>query len=546
MKFTTSREDPQGDLWSDPEFVDAYMDAVCRDFEERQAAAGAEDAVAEAEDVGPPDAVFDPLEDAVFFARRSRQSAAEQDRLFQQVLADAAADPTPWVGPDPAEDPTWEPPRGITRKLFRERRRLIAMRAAAADLAVRVHLSDLQVRARAHRADMLARRCPNLWTAYLAGDVAEQNATCAAQLADALPARAKKAHKKFDKALAEAATRLVPGKFRTRAHATWERVHPENTADRHARARKDREVRVRPESNGMSVLTALLPAVDAAGIDERLDQHARHLRSLPDEDRTLAQLRADTFIDLLVRAGCTIAGSGDGDASASADDDDGVVTPETDEAGATTGETGDDGATTGTADSTGADDTTTGAGDTTTGTATGADDDACGPERHRSGCAGGTTAVVRITIPALTLLGHSDELATLDGHGPIDLDTARELAGDATSWIRVLTHPITGTVLDVERRPYRVSKALRRWAGIRYPTCVFPGCSRPSPRCDMDHRRRWADGGATTAENIEPLCESHHSVKDESLWRLTRRGTTGDLTWTSPTGIHTDVDPPPF
>lgn len=488
MKFTTSREDPQGDLWSDPEFVDAYMDAVCHDYEARQAAAGLEDAVAEPEDEHPPDLASDPIEDAVFFTRRSRQATAEQDRLFRRVLADAEADPSPWVGPDPTDDPAWEPPRGVSREFVRERRRVIAVRAAAADLATRVRLSDLQVRSRAHRADMLARRCPTLWEAYLAGDVAEQNATCAAQLADTLPARAKDAHKAFDAALAEAAKRLAPGKFRIRAHATWERVHPESITDRHARARKDRDVRFRLDENGMSLLTALLPAVDAAGIDARLDQHARHLRAQPDEERTLAQLRADTFIDLLTRSGCTVAEPDDGDATNTSGDVD----------------------------------------------------------RAHAGCSGGTAAVVRITIPALTLLGHSDEPATLDGHGPIDLDTARELAGDATSWIRVLTHPITGTVLDVERRPYRVPKALQRWAGIRYPTCVFPGCRRPSHRCDIDHRRRWADGGPTTAENLEPLCENHHSVKDESLWRLARDGTSGELTWTSPTGFHSDLDPPPF
>lgn len=56
-----------------------------------------------------------------------------------------------------------------------------------------------------------------------------------------------------------------------------------------------------------------------------------------------------------------------------------------------------------------------------------------------------------ITVPVMTLLVESDEPATLDGYGPIDLDTAKCLAGSATSCIRVLTHPVTGTVLDVDR-----------------------------------------------------------------------------------------------
>ena len=81
-------------------------------------------------------------------------------------------------------------------------------------------------------------------------------------------------------------------------------------------------------------------------------------------------------------------------------------------------------------------------------------------------------------MPVLTLLGQADEPATLDGYGPIDLETARRLAGGAKSWVRILTHPVTGTVLDVDRKTYRVPKALRRWLGVREPVCPFPGCIR--------------------------------------------------------------------
>ena len=38
---------------------------------------------------------------------------------------------------------------------------------------------------------------------------------------------------------------------------------------------------------------------------------------------------------------------------------------------------------------------------------------------------------VAITIPVMTMLGHDDAPAILDGYGPIDLDTARRLAGEA-------------------------------------------------------------------------------------------------------------------
>ncbi len=155
-------------------------------------------------------------------------------------------------------------------------------------------------------------------------------------------------------------------------------------------------------------------------------------------------------------------------------------------------------------------------------------------------------ASVAVTIPVLTLLGESDEPATLDGYGPIDLETARRLAGDASSWVRVLTHPVTATVLDVDRKAYRVPADLRRWLAVTHSTCVFPGCSRTARECDIDHRVDWQHGGATRADNLAPECESHHRLKHESLWKLDHDSDTGAMRWVSPTGLEADADPPPF
>ncbi|NYE19957.1 HNH endonuclease signature motif containing protein [Microbacterium immunditiarum] len=156
------------------------------------------------------------------------------------------------------------------------------------------------------------------------------------------------------------------------------------------------------------------------------------------------------------------------------------------------------------------------------------------------------TAGVAVTIPVLTLLGESDEPAILHEYGPIDRDTARRLAGDASSWVRMLTHPVTGTVLDVDRRTYRVPADLRRWLGVAHPTCVFPGCSRPARDCDVDHRVDWQHGGTTSAENLAPECESHHRLKHGSLWKLERDPDAGAMRWVSPSGHEADADPPPF
>ena len=51
-----------------------------------------------------------------------------------------------------------------------------------------------------------------------------------------------------------------------------------------------------------------------------------------------------------------------------------------------------------------------------------------------AGLGRGIRATVNVTVPVLTLLGRSDEPGHLEGCGPIDAETARELAAGAPSW----------------------------------------------------------------------------------------------------------------
>jgi hypothetical protein len=152
---------------------------------------------------------------------------------------------------------------------------------------------------------------------------------------------------------------------------------------------------------------------------------------------------------------------------------------------------------------------------------------------------------VAVTVPVLTLLGVEELPATLDGYGPIDPDTARRLAADAPSFQRILTHPITGTVLDIDQSSYRVPADLKRWTQLRDQHCTFPGCGRPAKQCDLDHTTAWAHGGTTRASNLAHLCRHHHRLKHESRWTV-HRTPTGLTTWVSPTGHTHTADPPPF
>ena len=154
----------------------------------------------------------------------------------------------------------------------------------------------------------------------------------------------------------------------------------------------------------------------------------------------------------------------------------------------------------------------------------------------------GIMPTVVLTVPALSLLGRSDEPADLEGFGPIDIETARELCALAPTFIRVLTHPETGAVLSVGRDRYRVPADLKTALAIRDETCRFPGCRRRAMRCDVDHATAWEHGGATHIDNLEHLCRKHHRLKHEMAWTVAHDGG-GTVTWTSPVGRRYRTEP---
>jgi len=142
-------------------------------------------------------------------------------------------------------------------------------------------------------------------------------------------------------------------------------------------------------------------------------------------------------------------------------------------------------------------------------------------------------ATVQVTVPVLAMTGASDEPCLLSGYGPIDPDTARALAGGASGWERVMTSPVNGSVLAVDR--YRPGPALQRLLAARDEHCRFPGCRRPVRRCDVDHTVGAAVGGPTRHDNLAHLCRRHHVLKTIEAWSV-EQTSPGVLVWTSPTG----------
>ena len=158
-----------------------------------------------------------------------------------------------------------------------------------------------------------------------------------------------------------------------------------------------------------------------------------------------------------------------------------------------------------------------------------------------TGLGRGVRANVLVTVPVLSLLDSDAQTssaampATLEGYGPISDDVARRLAAHAPSFVRLLTHPETGTVLSVGRERYAVPRDLKLWLRIRDETCRFPGCGRSAANADLDHTVDWHHQGATRHDNLAHLCEAHHRLKHQTAWRVNQAGG-GALEWRAPSG----------
>ena len=348
----------------------------------------------------------------------------------------------------------------------------VARRSLVSELAAALRLPERSTENLIEESRSLLRELPATMMALTEGQISYRHAQVMIDHANSLPAEARWA---FEQTALPFARKLPVSRFEHRARILRERVHPESIEVRHSSCRDKRELTLDPARDGMAWLTAYLPAVNAHAVFTRITDIAADLQG-PAEARTLTQLRADVFCDLLI---------------------DGVTDP-------------------------------TVQSDPTHQTDPTVQSD---PTRPRLGW--NIHARVLITVPVLTLLGHGTEPAVLEGYGPIDLATARDLAADAPGFVRILTHPETGAVLSLGRDRYAIPPDLRAWLRMRDETCRAPGCGAPARRCDLDHTKDWQYHGLSNHDNLAHLCPKHHDQKHHTRWTVEHVGD-GDLEWTSP------------
>jgi hypothetical protein len=155
------------------------------------------------------------------------------------------------------------------------------------------------------------------------------------------------------------------------------------------------------------------------------------------------------------------------------------------------------------------------------------------PRRH------GRRPHLQVTVAATTLAGLDEAPGELAGYGPISAAVARELAEDAT-WRRLLTDPVSGTLLDYGTTVYAPPQALADKLIAKHQHCRGVGCRMPAQRCELDHDIEFPTG-PTSERNLGPVCTHEHRRKHEAGWACAQEAD-GTYIWISPTG-HVYYDP---
>lgn len=365
-----------------------------------------------------------------------------------------------------------------------------SLRTVAAEIGAVQRVSDRTIERRMAAAELLVDHFPAVWAAQGAGRISPAHSRVIIDAGSGIESPSDR--EKYSAVILPIAEAESPNRLRALARRVAERFAPTTVSERHRRARSQRRVWMTDGEDGMAALHTHAPAALVHGMFDRLSQMAHALRDenrrakrqaardgseFEPDDRTIDEIRADLLADLVL-------------------------------SGQPTGHDSED------------------------------------------GLLGAISARIEITVPVTTLMDDdADEAsdadtappAELDGRTPIDVDTARTMAGQTKGWDRVLTHPISGRVLAVDR--YRPSRHLRRHLRARDQRCRFPACGIAARKCDLDHNHAASTGGATCDTNLAFFCRRHHVLKHHSPWHVEQKPG-GVMEWTSPTG-RTYIDTPP-
>jgi hypothetical protein len=297
-------------------------------------------------------------------------------------------------------------------------------------------------------------------------------------------------------------------------------LDPAGAEQRRREAHQGRRLRFGSGVDGTGSIYGLdLPLTGTAAAQAFVKAAAKRLERAGD-GRTMAQIEADVFLDLLRGRPTSPASSGatDTDADTAAPSgsdgvDDGLDARPVVDPDAPSAEGAD-------AERAGAEDGVVEGGD----------------ER--------LVAKVELVADLETWLGLAARAGQLRGLGAISPEVIAEIQNAAAGgfeYCRTVT--VGGKVVHHQgsSRRYKPTAAQRRLIQAMRRTCSQPGCSRPAAQCDLDHTVEHRRGGPSCACNLAPLCRRHHRAKHEGRWFWTQNQP-GHLTTQSPLGHRYTVE----
>jgi hypothetical protein len=146
------------------------------------------------------------------------------------------------------------------------------------------------------------------------------------------------------------------------------------------------------------------------------------------------------------------------------------------------------------------------------------------------------------THGTVTVFGPTGQME--EGQRLLLLDQVQGWCADSRT--KVSIKPVVDLNAELSAPGYEIPEWLREQIALRDNACVFPWCTRPARKADVDHVIEYdhaaeAEGrpqpGPTVTSNLACLCRSHHRLKTHSAWTY-RMVAPGVVEWTSPHGHH--------
>jgi hypothetical protein len=350
----------------------------------------------------------------------------------------------------------------------------------------------------------LINHLPAVWAAWQDGEIDGYRALIFVQVLEPCFDAAPELARAIADDVLPGAGRVTGPRLRQKLRRLLQRGRPEAMAKRVQLTEQQRDVYLTPaDDGGTAAVTGVhLPAARAAAAFERVDAIARARRAAGD-DRTLAQLRAETFCDLLDGTGLGVSP---------------IARPGSIELTIPLA----------TALSVGSEP---------------ADLVGYGPvvaDIARQIAAANQDVQWRFSV---TRDGELLYAGVTDARPGSRRPAERRLAPPETVRPQ-LAPPETvrsGLVLrprppaEADARVRMPGAALRRWICVRDRRCQAPGCNAPARACDLDHTIDYAGGGKTVHGNLALLCRRHHRLKHLGILRVVQVRP-GLLLWITRTG----------